>query len=267
MDRKVLLEIKDVSAAYGRKQVLRDISFDLQPHALTCLMGKNGSGKTTLLKCLVNQIAHTGGTFLNGEELENLSIRALARKISYIPQRTGITISLPVIDVVLMGYNPILKLLEHPSKAQKEKALEALAQVGMKGHEEEDFQTLSEGQKQLVLLARTLIEHTNLLLLDEPDSALDFQNRYMILKRLRKMVAEEDKAGLLCLHDPMLAMEMCDQLVLIKDGMCVDIIRPQEDEMETMERALRKIYDNILLAECIDNKGKRHFTLLWEEEV
>ena len=195
-----IFSVNALSAGYGKKEIIHNISFVLESGSLTCLIGKNGCGKTTLMKSILNQIKHAGTCFLNGENLEYFGVRALAREVSYIPQRTGIGISLPVLEVVMMGYNPVLKLLERPSKKQIELAREALSAVGLSESEKQDFQTLSEGQKQLVLLARTMIEDTKLLLLDEPDSALDFQNRYMVLKELKKMVKEGGKAGLFSSH-------------------------------------------------------------------
>ena len=264
---KSVLSVNALSAGYGKKEIIHNISFSLDPGSLTCLIGKNGCGKTTLMKSVVNQIKHAGTCFLNGENLEYFGVRALAREVSYIPQKSGLGISLPVLDVVLMGYNPVLKLLERPSKKQVELAREALAAVGLIEAEKQDFQTLSEGQKQLVLLARTMIEDTKLLLLDEPDSALDFQNRYMILKELKKMVQEGGKAGLLCLHDPVLAMEFCDQLILMKDGVCVQVLHPQTDQIEDMEAAFQEIYQDVSLEAYQDKNGKRHIAMLWEETL
>lgn len=262
-----ILSVNALSAGYGKKEIIHNISFSLEPCSLTCLIGKNGCGKTTLMKSVVNQIKHAGTCFLNGKNLEYFSVRALAREVSYIPQRTGMGISLPVLDVVLMGYNPVLKLLEHPSKKQIELARGALAAVGLVEVEKEDFQTLSEGQKQLVLLARTMIEDTKLLLLDEPDSALDFQNRYMVLKELKKIVQEGGKAGLLCLHDPVLAMEFCEQLILMKDGACIKVLHPQKDDIEDMEAAFQEIYKDVSLEAYQDKNGKRHIAMLWEETL
>ncbi len=265
MDKKMILCVESIAAGYGKKEVLRGVSFSLEAHTLTCLIGKNGCGKTTLLKCIMNQISHEGSSWLNGEELETFSTKTMARNISYIPQKSGIQISLPVMEVVLMGFNPVLRILERPSKKQRELAKKALHDLGMTEYQNQDYLTLSEGQKQLVLLARTMIEDTKLLLLDEPDSALDFQNRHMVLQQLRNIVEKEEKAGLLCLHDPILAMEMCDQLILLKDGGCTSVLRPQVDNIDKMEKALRKIYGNISLAEHLDKNGKRHFALMWEE--
>lgn len=266
MERDTFFRAVDISAGYDGKEIVHRVTFSLQPHTLTGLLGANGSGKTTLLRSVAGQLTHRGDCYLNGVRLEDQTVRQLARKISYIPQKSGLTISLPVLDVVMMGFNPVLKLLERPSKKQKMLAKEALRSVGLKGYEEEDYLTLSEGQKQLVFLARTLIEDTSLLLLDEPDSALDFQNRYLILKQLRQMIRLGEKAGLLCLHDPALALQFCQQLILIKDGKCMKILRPENDAIEDMELALQQIYGSVSLVECMDRRGKRQFTLLWEDE-
>jgi len=260
-------EVENLCAGYGEKEIIHNISFEAKPHTLTALVGANGCGKTTLLKSIVNLLDYDGRCTLQGENLKEMSTRKLARKISYIPQRSGIHISLSVMDIVMMGFNPVLKLLQQPSVSQKQKAREALAIVGMEQYENTDYQTLSEGQKQLVLLARTMIEDTKLLILDEPDSALDFQNKHMILKLLSHLVNKEEKSGILCLHDPAVALEFCQQIVLIKEGYCVEILHPEKDSLEVMEEALRKVYGQVSLRKCIDRKEKRHLVLLWEGET
>ena len=265
MSEKCFFKAEHISAGYDKKVVIKDVSFSLKPHTLTALIGANGSGKSTLMKSIVSQLRHEGRCVLQGGCLEEMSAKALAKKISYIPQRSGISISLPVLDVVLMGFNPMLKLMQRPTKEQKSRAKNALAAIGLGGYEDVDYLTLSEGQKQLVFLARTLIEDTQLLLLDEPDSALDLQNRYQIMGLLKDMVQEQERAGLLCLHDPVLALRYCEQLVLMKDGCCIEVLYPMEDSLEKMEAALKKIYGNVSLAVCKDKKERKHFAVLWEE--
>ena len=166
-----------------------------------------------------------------------------------------------------MGFNPVMKLMQRPSREQENRAKAALVTIGLGGYENIDYLTLSEGQKQLVFLARTLIEDTSLLLLDEPDSALDLQNRYQIMKHLKEMVAEREQAGLLCLHDPVLALRFCEQLILLKDGCCVRVLHPVEDSLEEMEAALKEIYGDISLIECTGKNGMRHLTVLWEGSI
>ncbi len=266
MVRDVFFQAEHISAGYGKKEVIHDISFCLNPHTITGVLGANGSGKTTLIRCVINQLSHRGHCILKNERLEEKSARGLAREVSYIAQKSGLSISLPVLEVVLMGFNPVLRVLEQPSRCQRELAMDALAQLGIQEYAQRDFLTLSEGQKQLVLLARTMVEDSSLLVLDEPDSALDFQNRHMILKKIKEMMRKHEKATLLCLHDPTLALAFCNQLLLIKDGVCIQVLRPETDSVEDMENALKEIYGSVSLKEWLDRKGNRRLTLLWEDE-
>ena len=112
-----------------------------------------------------------------------------------------------------MGFNPQLGLLERPSAAMQAKAREALRQVGLEDRADENYQHLSEGQKQLCILARTLAVDARLLLLDEPESALDFQHRHRLLALLRGWAGAGRRAALVALHDPALALNGCDGLL------------------------------------------------------
>ena len=105
MSEKRFFEAEHIFAGYGKKAVIHGISFSLRPCTLTALIGANGSGKTTLMKCIANQLNHGGSSILQGKSLEDMSVKERARNVSYIPQRSGISISLPVLDVVLMGFN------------------------------------------------------------------------------------------------------------------------------------------------------------------
>lgn len=241
------LEIKHLRAGYGQRIVLKDVSFQAEEGRLTALLGANGCGKTTLLKALCRQLPYTGACVLEGKPLETFSRRALAKQVSYIPQRSGIGISLPVLEVVLMGYNPVLGILQRPSRSQKSRAYEALAAVGLEACAEEDYQRLSEGQKQLVILARAMVEDARLLLMDEPESSLDFFHRHQMMRLLSGMVANSGKAGLVTLHDPALALEYCQRLVLLKDGVCLSVLHPGSDSIFHMEKALTELYGPVRL--------------------
>lgn len=283
--KQALLTVEGLGGAYGSGFALQEVSFTVEEGTLTALLGANGSGKTTLLKMICQQRKHQGacrlaremsegggdvGSALEREAgsmlLEQLSLRQLSRQVSYIPQRSGITVGLTVLDVVLMGFNPVLGLLEGPSQSQRRQAAKALEMLGLAGYEERDYLSLSEGQKQLAMLARTLLEDSRLLILDEPDSALDIPNRCRLMERLRALVREGRRAGLLSLHDPQLALEFCDQLLLIRAGRCVGRLCPGHDPLPVMEEALAQIYGPITLAECVDRRGRKRLILLWEQE-
>lgn len=267
MKSKVFLSIENISSSYGDTKILHDISFTVGKNSVSALLGANGSGKTTLIKCLCSLQKHEGQCILQNESLEKYSIKQRAKKISYIPQKSGIQMSISVMDVVLMGYNAVLSLLEKPSAKQVQKAQTVLTDLGLKDFANRDFMSLSEGEKQLVILARTIIEEATLLLLDEADSALDFKNRRIFLNEICKLVKTEAKAAVLTLHDPLLALQYCDQLILLKEGKCVGCIYPQKDTMETMEKALSQIYGNIKLKEIEGKEGKRLFAMFMEDEV
>lgn len=253
-----------IKTGYASHTVLEDLDFSLAEGTVTGLLGANGSGKSTLLKAVCGLIPYSGEFLLRGVPLKGMSVRRLARQISYVPQRSGINSSLPALDVVLMGFNPVLGLLRDADAGQRELAREALAAVGLKNLEERDYRTLSEGQKQLCILARTMVEDTRLLLLDEPDSALDFRNRNLVPGILRRLLEGGGKAALLCLHDPFLALDFCDRLILLKGGRCMACLVPARDSLGDMQEALSELYGPLFLARCPDGKGRMRLVLLPE---
>lgn len=245
-----IFSAEHLTAGYGDKTVVKDVSFTLEAGCLAGILGANGSGKTTLLKSVCGILPHAGRCTLHGEPLEGLSARRLARQCGYIPQRSGITIDLPVLDVVLMGFNPRLGLLQQPTAAMRAAARDALQQVGLGGREEDSYLSLSEGQKQLCILARTLVQDCSLLLLDEPESALDFRYRYQMLALLRGWAAQGQRTALVTLHDPALALNCCDRLLLLHEGQLLADLCPRTDPPERMEPLLSRLYGPVELARC-----------------
>jgi len=258
--------VNRVSAAYGKTAVLRGISFSVENGCVVGVLGANGSGKTTLLKAIGNLLPHEGTCRLENTELEKLTSRQLAKLVSYIPQRSGISIDISALDVVLMGFNPHLRLLEHPSKAMTDAAVLALSEAGLFGCEEKSYLQLSEGQKQLCILARTMVSGSRLLLLDEPESALDFNHRYKMLEKIRHWAEKANGAAVVTLHDPALALNYCDQLVLLKDGQASAILIPRENSLEEMETCLSQIYGAVSLQWCENRSGRKFLTMLKEAD-
>ena len=264
METSPFFSAENISCGYGSRKVLTDVNFSLPKGSVTGLLGANGSGKSTLLKAICRQLPHKGTCTLEGRALDSLSLRQLSQRVSYIPQKSGIHVSLPLLEAVMMGFNPSLGLLQNPSALQRRAARSALASVGLGKMEGTDYLTLSEGQKQLCILARTIVEDTVLLLLDEPDSALDLHNRYQGMKMLQKLLLGKNKAALICLHDPALALDFCSQLLLLKDGKCTACLRPAIDSLSVMQEALSDIYGPLSLIRCKDSQGKERLVLLSE---
>ena len=262
-----LLSVKNISAGYGKHNIIENISFDTDAGMLMGIIGANGSGKTTLLKAICGILPHQGTCSLEQTVLEKLSPKQIAKVISYIPQRSGISIDISALDVVLMGFNPKLGLLEQPTKKMKATAIAALEQVGLGGKEETNYLHLSEGQKQLCILARTLVSDSKLLLLDEPESALDFRFRYQMLSLLRSWVALGKRSAIVTLHDPSLALNFCDKLLLLADEGVLGILEPKAESLDKIEQMLSMVYGNISLQRCQNRKGESQIVILREGEV
>ena len=257
--------VQHLSAGYSRKMILQNVSFSLEAGTVMGILGANGSGKTTLLKAICSNLPHEGLCLLNNTKLESLPPRELAKRVSYIPQRSGISIDISALDVVLMGFNPRLKLLEHPTKSMIAAAGEALSRVGMADKVHTNYLHLSEGQKQLCILARTIVSGSRLLLLDEPESALDFQHRYRMLDMIRDWTNQSKGGAVITLHDPVLALNYCDKLMLLENGEILDILSPKEDPLEKMEQALSRVYGAVSLQLCKTRSGKEVLTMLKED--
>lgn len=261
-----LFEVSGLRTGYERSPVLEHISFTAGAGTITGILGANGSGKTTLLKSICGILPHGGGCLLDGQALEGLSPRQMARLCSYIPQKSGIGIDISALDVVLMGFNACIGILEHPSTEMRRQAGQALECVGLGGFEARNYLTLSEGEKQLCILARTLVSRGKLLLLDEPESALDFRYRNRMLKLVRQWIGEEKRCALIALHDPQLPLNNCDQLLLLGSGGIVDTLHPAEDSVERMESALGRIYGRVSIVRCANRHGKDQLVMLPEQE-
>ena len=244
------LIVKNLTAGYGNKIVIKNINFEIPPGRLCALLGLNGSGKTTLLKAMLGLIPISGGScVVDGINCSTLSEYKRARYISYIPQRHSKLLGVSVMDVVMMGFYSTLGPLGFPTATQKQQAAKAIENIGLDFLAHEDFSRLSEGQKQMVILARTLIQDTPVLLLDEPDSALDFLNRRKMLTEVRNMIQKEGKAGIVTLHDPGLALAYCDHIFLIKNGELAGDCDILEADVDEIKKHLSRIYEDITVLE------------------
>lgn len=245
-----LLKIVDVSTGYQHREIVHNASLSVAPGEFCALLGLNGCGKTTLMKAVCGLLpVHRGKCLVNGVDCTKDNERQRALKMSYIPQRGSLITGKTVLEVVLMGFNARLHLLDSPGKIHREKAMEALERLGMAHLAQQDYATLSEGQKQIIILARTMVQDTPVMLMDEPDSALDFVNRNLVLGKIRKVLHTQNRAGLITLHDPNFALAYCDSLVLMKHGRILGRIDLKTSSREEIQEALSTIYGTIRILE------------------
>lgn len=257
--------VEHLTTGYGKNSVVKDLSFAMDGGCLLGILGANGSGKTTLLKAVCGILPHTGSCTLEQNVLEELSPRQMARQCSYIPQKSGISIDISALEVVLMGFNPWLGLLERPGAAMREEACRMLALVGLEGKEESNYLTLSEGQKQLCILARTLCSRTRLLLLDEPESALDFRFRHRMLEILQDWLVQGERGAIVTLHDPLLALNYCHRLLILSEGRSLGMLSPKSDPLDRMEALLEQIYGRVSLVRLKNRSGREQLVMLKED--
>ena len=245
-----LFQVEDARISYGKRPVIQGASFRLEQGEFCALLGLNGSGKTTLLHGICGLIPMEGSCRVNEDRLDCLNEKQRARLVSFIPQVSGLSGERSVLEVVMMGFNARLGLFSSPGPEHRQKAMDALKLMNYEDFAERDFGSLSQGQKQVVILARCLVQDTPLMLMDEPDSAMDFLNKHMILERIRSIIRSEGKTGLITMHDPNFAMNYCDRLILLRDGRIIDELDMRTDKPEDIERKLSLIYGPIEIVPC-----------------
>lgn len=244
-----LLSIQDIHVSYGKTEIVKGISLSIAGGELCTLLGLNGSGKTTLLRGVCGLNEASGKCIISGKDTAGMNEHERARYISFIPQVSSPYHGKSVMDVLLMGANPYLGLLESPREEHRIKAREALAKLNISDFEDRMYNQLSQGQKQMIILARTLVQDTPVMLMDEPDSALDFLRRHRVLNRIRDLVKSENKACLITLHDPNFAIQYSDRIFLVDDGLLIDELDMRTASTDEVKEKLGKIYSEIELVQ------------------
>jgi len=212
------LHVEGMKFGYTKKSlVVKGVSFSARSGQLISLIGPNGSGKTTIVKCINKILKPQSGTvLLDGKNVQKMQPLEMAQCISYVPQFTNSYISGSVMDIVMMGRRPYIKWKISPEDI--EVVLSILQELELDHLAHEQFEELSGGQKQKILIARALAQKPELYLFDEPISFLDIKNQIDIMELARNMVVKEKKAVIMVVHDLNMAMHYSDQVILLKSG-------------------------------------------------
>jgi iron complex transport system ATP-binding protein len=230
--------VEDLDFNYGGNLVLRNITLQAPKGKFTALLGKNGSGKSTLLKLMAGLLqAQKGRITVLGKDLSGLSLSERAKRIGYLPQFHNPIFPFTVEEVVLTGRASYVFAL--PGKKDKEKAIEAIARVGLEDFRKRPYTELSGGERQLVLIARLLAQEPEIILLDEPLSHLDLPNQVKFLH----LIKEFTFAGLTViavLHDLNSAFVHGDCFIFLKDGM---IRKSDQGKNPWDSESLTQVYD------------------------
>lgn len=201
--------------------VLQDLSLEIPDAAITAILGPNGCGKTTLLHVILGILKpQAGAIHLDGRLRDQMPRREVSRLMGLVPQDERIPFEFTVSEYVLLGRAPHMGLLQTPGEGDRAAAARALEDVGLTALRGRVVTTLSGGERQLAVLARSLAQGPRILLLDEPIAHLDLANRARILEVVRGL-ANEGVAIVLTTHDPNAASAVADHVVLLRDGRVV----------------------------------------------
>lgn len=212
------LEAKHVTYRVGSRDILQDVSFAAAA-GFTALIGPNGAGKTTLLRTLSGYLRPASGSvLLNGISLENIPVRERARHIAVVAQQSAAEYEFTVLDVVLMGRTAWKGLFEADDAHDRKIALDALREAGAEGLADRLITELSGGERQRVMIARAFCQQADILLLDEPVSALDLRYQVGILRAVQSHIEERAMSCVCVLHDLNLASHFADRIVLMSEG-------------------------------------------------
>ena len=233
------LSARERASAPVAPLVLDGVSLTIPTGGLVGILGPNGSGKTTLLRLLSGTLRpSTGRVWLDDRAVDALSRRDLARQIAVVPQETHLSFDYSVMEMVLMGRHPHLGLFEVEGPADLAIARDALAATGTAHLEARQFDTLSGGEKQRVVIAAALAQAASLLLLDEPTASLDLGYQLEVAGLLHRLNEDRGVTLVVSTHDLNLAASLCRDLILLHRGRVLaagpleDVLTP--DHIQTL---------------------------------
>lgn len=237
----MVIRAEELELGYGERTVLSGLDFQVRPGEFVGLLGPNGCGKSTLLKALSGLLPPRRGRLLmEGHPLEGLSSQRLALMRAVVPQSSEVRFPFTCLEVVLMGRYPHRKRLESLTDHDLLRALESMRRTAT-GHLQQRLITeVSGGERQQVVIARTLAQDTRLLLLDEATSSLDVCKKLQIFELLKHLNQTQGLTVLCAMHDLNLAALYCERLLFLKDG---GILRDGPTEEVFTPSVLTQVYE------------------------
>ena len=244
-----LIELKNISAGYGKTPVIKDISLTIDEGESVMIGGPNGAGKTTLLRVAASLLSYEGDLSVSGNDVSQMKRRQIASLIALMPQTQEMYFSYTVSQAVMLGrYVRMKRGLTGPSAEDRETVERIMNECGVYELKDRMLSELSGGQLQRALLARTFAQQTPIVLLDEPGNNLDVRFRAELTDYLAKWLEGTTEAGgkqikntlIGVFHDLGEAARLCKRGIFIKDGtVAVDL----ELKAAFKSKVLNEIYD------------------------
>ena len=216
----MVISLSQLSVGYSLSHpVISDINLELRSGQLACLIGENGIGKSTLLKTLTGFLPKLKGSLLLGDrDIESFSQRELARQVSIVLTQKPDVQNLTIEEIIGLGRSPYTGFFGRLRAEDRKVVNDAIATMGIEKLRGRMIQTLSDGERQKVMIAKALAQETPIILLDEPTAFLDFPSKAETFQSLQRMAHERDKLILLSTHDLELAVRFADSLLEVKKG-------------------------------------------------
>lgn len=251
-----MLEVKDLSGGYGKKDIIQDISFSLHSGDVLGILGPNGCGKTTLFKLLLGFLPRSKGEiYIRGISTRKLTGKQLAHELAYIPQAHSPAFNYKVIDMVLLGRTAHIPFLATPGQEDYSLAASALCMLNIKNLAEKEYTKISGGERQLVLIARAICQQAKILIMDEPSANLDYANQQLVLHTV-KSLARKGYTIIFSTHSPDQPFRLANKVLLVKNGKNQGFGPP---EKVLTSKILKEIYGiNIEIVKVKDSANQHH---------
>lgn len=216
---KTIISADGLSVGYGRKVIVDGIEFEVKQGEILTLIGPNGAGKSTVLKTIAGYLKRLDGTVMVGNrDMLEFSEKEMAKRLSVVLTERISPELMTCREVVETGrypYTGSFGLLTEKDRAVVENAIE---KVSMQDYADVDFSSVSDGQRQRVMLARAICQEPEILILDEPTSYLDIHHKIQFLEILRSLAKEKQMAVILSMHELDFAEKISDYVLCIKGG-------------------------------------------------
>lgn len=251
----MIYEVNELTFRYpaGGRNVLNKADLTLGKGEILCILGPNGAGKTTLLNCMAGLLRPQYGSIrLCGTELGKMGTREIAKIAGYVPQLHTPAFDYRVLDFVLMGRAPEIGIFSRPCAEEEQKCLEVLESMGLAHLAYKSYRNISGGERQQVMIARTLVQRPKVILFDEPTAHLDYGNQHRVLRRVKQM-AEEGFSVVITTHNPDHALLLGDKAAIVERN---GTVTQGECEQILTQETLRRVYETDLKLVWVEEAGR-----------
>ncbi len=255
--KAISLRLRGLELGYKDRVLCQGVDLDFKAGSLTAIIGRNGTGKSTLLRCLSGIDRPSKGQVLVGSQddfcqVNSLSVNRRARILSFVSTERINLAGLKVETVVGFGLAPYTDIFGRLDDEHRRLVAECLDLVSMGDFATKSMDTLSDGERQRVMIARAVAQQTPIIILDEPTAFLDLPNKYEISHLLYRLVHQMNKTIIFTTHDLDVALELCDRFVVLENSTIVEGSLQEIVEGQSIDR---------MLGESTKYLGKGYFDL------